>query len=177
MGVCAGVDGVYDGSKATLDKSKVTGIIRENEIGMLIGFAEVALDVLSGLCTVGLRYRLQVSGQDRSTSSDIDSWRQTFRFYSGVPLTEIIKSEGMHNGFLQVLFAGAPAEMVYMLLNFGRFLGTITDIERLSSRLSPPSDSRFTRRLKRFLLKAAGQLCVLLHRIPRLDADIGANQA
>ena len=80
MGVCVGVDAdgqmrpVQDGGKASLDKSKIAGIIRENEIGMLIGFTEVALDFLSGLCTVtvGLRYRLQVSGQDQSTSRDIN---------------------------------------------------------------------------------------------------------
>ena len=86
MGVCVGVDAdgqmrpVQDGSKATLDKSKVAGIIRENEIGMLIGFTEVALDFLSGLCTVGLRYRLQVSGQDRSTSRDINLGRRRSAF-------------------------------------------------------------------------------------------------
>ena len=66
MGVCVGVDAdgqirpVHDGSLAALDKSKVTGIIRENEIGILIGLAEAALTDLAGMWTVGLRYRLQV---------------------------------------------------------------------------------------------------------------------
>ena len=66
VGVCVGVDAdghtrpVHDGSLAALEKSKVTRVIRENEIGMLVGFMEAALDDLTGMCTVGLRYRLQV---------------------------------------------------------------------------------------------------------------------
>ena len=66
MGVCVGVDAdgqirpVHDGSTAALDNSKVTSVIRENEIGILVGLAEVALDDLAGVCTTGLRYRLQV---------------------------------------------------------------------------------------------------------------------
>ena len=68
MGVCVGVDAdgqvrpVRDGSIAALDKSKVTGIIKENEIGMLFGFMEAALHDLARLCITGLRYRLQVCG-------------------------------------------------------------------------------------------------------------------
>lgn len=68
VGVCVGVDAngqirpVHDGSIAALDKSKVTGIIRENEIGMLVGSTEAALDDLAGMCTTGLRCRLQVCG-------------------------------------------------------------------------------------------------------------------
>ena len=74
----------------------------------------------------------------------------------------IIKSERMHNGFSQILFTGSPAEMAYMFLNAGRFVGTVTIVERLSSWLSPPSDSTFMRRLKRFLVENAGRLWVLL---------------
>lgn len=68
MGVCVGVDAdgqvrpVRDGSIVALEKSKVTGIIRENEIGMLVSFIEDALDDLARLCITGLRYRLQVCG-------------------------------------------------------------------------------------------------------------------
>lgn len=70
VGVCVGVDAdgqirpVHDGSIAALDKSKVTGVIRENEFGMLVGFMEAALDDLAGMCTVGLRYKLQVCGSE-----------------------------------------------------------------------------------------------------------------
>ena len=66
VGVCVGVDAdgqirpVHNGSRAALDNSRVTGIIRENEIGMLVGLTEAALDDLAGACTAGLRYRLQV---------------------------------------------------------------------------------------------------------------------
>lgn len=66
MGVCVGVDDdgqirpVHGGSIAALDKSKVNGIITENEVGMLVGFTEGALDYLVAMCTLGLRYRLQV---------------------------------------------------------------------------------------------------------------------
>lgn len=67
VGVCVGVDAdgqvrpVHDnGSLAALDKSKVTGIIRENEIGVLIGLAEALLDDLASMWAIGLRFRLQV---------------------------------------------------------------------------------------------------------------------
>lgn len=73
VGVCVGVDAnghrraVHDGSIPALDKSKVAGIIRENEMGMLVGFTEAALDDLAGMGTTGLRYRLQVCELQRST--------------------------------------------------------------------------------------------------------------
>ena len=88
-----------------------------------------------------------------------------------------MKSERMHNGFLRILFAGSPAEMAYMLLNIGRFLGTTALIERPSTWRSPPSDSKSARRWRRFILKNMGRLWVLLHQIPRLDTDLGAHQA
>ena len=67
VGVCVGVDAdgqvrpVHDDvSLAALDKSKVTGIIKENEIGVLIGLAEALLDDLVSMWAIGLRFRLQV---------------------------------------------------------------------------------------------------------------------
>ena len=67
VGVCVGVDAdgqirpVHDdGSLAALDKSKVTAVIRENEIGVLIGLAEALLDDLASMWAIGLRFRLQV---------------------------------------------------------------------------------------------------------------------
>ena len=68
VGVCVGVDAdgqtrpVHDSIKAALDKPKVAGIIRENEIGMLVGFNKAALDKLTGIGITGLRCRLQVCG-------------------------------------------------------------------------------------------------------------------
>ena len=68
VGVCVGVDAdgqirpVHDGSQAALDKSKVIGVIRENEIGILVALAEGIFDYLAGLWIVGLRYRLEVRG-------------------------------------------------------------------------------------------------------------------
>lgn len=147
MGVCVGVDAdgqirpVHNGSRAALDNSRVTGIIRENEIGMLVGLTEAALDDLAGACTAGLRYRLQ-----------------TFRLYSGVPLTAIVKSEWIKSGFLKGLFAGGPAATPYYFLNAGRFLGMNMLIETLASQLEIPFDCGFTREIKWFLLKNAGRL-------------------
>ncbi|CAD6590079.1 MAG: hypothetical protein ASARMPREDX12_004181 [Alectoria sarmentosa] len=147
VGVCVGVDAdgqirpVYDGSIVALDKSKVTGIIRENEIGLLIGFTEAALDDLARMSTTGLRYRLQ-----------------TFRFYSGIPLTAIINAEWTNLGFLKGLFAGGPADMAYVFLNAGRFFGMNMLIERVAGWLGIPFDSEFTREIRRSLLKNAGRL-------------------
>ncbi|CAF9915683.1 hypothetical protein IMSHALPRED_002673 [Imshaugia aleurites] len=147
VGVCVGVDAdgqirpVHDGSTAALDQSKISGVIRENEIGMLVGFTEEALDELAGMCTTGLRNRIQ-----------------TFRFYSGVPLTAIIKSEWIHLGFLRGLFAGGPADTAYIVLNAGRFLGMNMLMERLASGLGISFDSGFTRDINWFVLKNSGRL-------------------
>ncbi|KAF6227240.1 hypothetical protein HO133_008682 [Letharia lupina] len=147
VGVCVGVDAdgqirpVHDGSIVALDKSKVTGVIRENEIGMLVGFTEAAVDNLAGMCTTGLRYRLQ-----------------TFRFYSEVPLTAIIKSEWLTLGFFKGLFAGSAADTVYIFLNAGRILGMNMLIERLASQLDIPFDSFITRKITWFVLKNARRL-------------------
>ena len=68
VGVCVGVDAdgeirpIPDGSTSALDKVKIAGVIRENEIGMLVGFIESTLDVLAGVYTLGLRCRIQVCG-------------------------------------------------------------------------------------------------------------------
>ena len=68
VGVCVGVDAegelrpIPDGSTSVLDKVKIAGVIRENEIGMLVGFMESTLDVLAGVYTLGLRCRIQVCG-------------------------------------------------------------------------------------------------------------------
>ena len=73
VGVCVGVDTdgqirpVHDGRTAALDQSKITSVIRENEIGLLVGFAEAALHDLAGMCITGLRYRIQVRGRKRRT--------------------------------------------------------------------------------------------------------------
>lgn len=147
MGVCVGIDAdgqirpIHDGSIVTLDKTKVTGVIRENEMGMLIGFTDAALDNLAGMCTTGLRDRLQ-----------------TFRFYSGTPLTTIIKSEWTNSGVLKALFAGGPAETAYVFLNAGRLFGMSMLIERLTGRLDILCDSGFSRDLGWFLLKNSGRL-------------------
>ena len=68
MGVCVGVDAdgelrpIPDGSTSALDKVKIAGVVKENEIGMLVGFSESTLDVLAGVYTTGLRCRIQVGG-------------------------------------------------------------------------------------------------------------------
>ena len=68
VGVCVGVDAdgdlrpIPDDSTSVLDKVKIAGVIRENEIGMLVGFIESTLDVLAGVYTLGLRCRIQVCG-------------------------------------------------------------------------------------------------------------------
>ena len=66
MGVCVGVDAdgqirpVQDGNIPALDQDTVTGVIRENEVGMLVNFTEAFIDDLTAVCIIGLRYRLQV---------------------------------------------------------------------------------------------------------------------
>ena len=66
MGVCVGVDAdgelrpIPDGSTSALDKVKIAGVIRENEIGMLVSAIESTLDVLAGVYILGLKCRIQV---------------------------------------------------------------------------------------------------------------------
>ena len=77
--MCVGVDAdghvrtVHDGGTAAQDKTTVTGIIRENETGMLVGVAEAALDDLTGMGAVGLRQRIQVCQPKEDSAAD-DGW-------------------------------------------------------------------------------------------------------
>lgn len=146
VGVCVGVDAdgelrpIPDGSTSALDKVKIAGVIRENEIGMLVGFIESILDVLIGVYTIGLRCRIQ-----------------TFRFYRPATLTTIIKSEWIMSGFLKGLFAGVPADIAYSLLEVGQYLGMDMLLNTLATRLGN-SDTEFPRQTEWSLLKIAGRL-------------------
>lgn len=64
----------------------------------------------------------------------------------------------MKFGVLKSLFAGNPANLAYFFLSVGRHLGMNMVVERLASRLGPPSDSGFMRDTKSFLLENAGRL-------------------
>ena len=70
----------------------------------------------------------------------------------------IIKLEWMSFGHLKFLFTGCSADTAYLLLNTARFLAVRVGIERIASRLRPPSDSGFMQGIKWFLLKNAGRL-------------------
>ena len=48
--------------KSILDKTAVEAVVQENEIGLLVGSAGISLLYLCNMCTIGLKYRLQVSG-------------------------------------------------------------------------------------------------------------------
>ncbi|KAL2040070.1 hypothetical protein N7G274_006973 [Stereocaulon virgatum] len=103
VGVCVGVnaDGqpiqsqLEDLRNHVLDKSQIDAVVRENDIGLLVSSADNTL-VLASLYAVGFRRRLQ-----------------TFRFYSGVPLTHIVRTEWDQFGLLRLFFAGRPASLTY----------------------------------------------------------------
>ncbi|MCJ1261404.1 hypothetical protein MMC22_001268 [Lobaria immixta] len=86
-----------------IDKAKVTDVRRENEIGLLIAAADLGLFCLANACLLGLRHRMQA-----------------FRFYTGVPVLEILKTEWKHLGPSQFLFSGVPASLAFLVLDFGR---------------------------------------------------------
>lgn len=48
--------------KFTLDKSALEAVVRENEVGLLVGSADISLLYLCNMCTIGLKHRLQASG-------------------------------------------------------------------------------------------------------------------
>ena len=48
--------------KPKLDKSAVDAVVRENEVGLLVGSADISLLYLCNMCTIGLKHRLQASG-------------------------------------------------------------------------------------------------------------------
>ena len=47
--------------KPILDKSAVDAVVRENEVGLLVGSADISLLYLCNMCTIGLKHRLQAS--------------------------------------------------------------------------------------------------------------------
>ena len=70
VGICVGVQAegqpiksrLDSQRKATLEKSAVDAVVRENEVGLLVMSADTSLMYLSNVCTSGLRHRLQASG-------------------------------------------------------------------------------------------------------------------
>ena len=48
--------------KPILDKSVVEAVVRENEVGLLVGSADLSFLYLCNMCTIGLKHRLQASG-------------------------------------------------------------------------------------------------------------------
>ncbi len=70
VGICAGVQTegqpiksqLDSQRKPTLDKAAVDAVVRENEVGLLVGSADISLLYLSNMCTIGLKHRLQASG-------------------------------------------------------------------------------------------------------------------
>lgn len=67
VGVCVGIntDGhkisMNDRGRPTFDRAKLDAIVRENELGLLVDSADMALLSLASMSTAGLRHRLQVS--------------------------------------------------------------------------------------------------------------------
>ena len=48
--------------KPILDKSVVEAVVRENEVGLLVGSADISFLYLCNRCATGLKHRLQASG-------------------------------------------------------------------------------------------------------------------
>lgn len=67
VGVCVGIntDGqkisMNDRGRPTFDRARLDAIVRENELGLLVDSADMALLSLANMSTAGFRHRLQVS--------------------------------------------------------------------------------------------------------------------
>ncbi|MCJ1464363.1 hypothetical protein MMC07_002976 [Pseudocyphellaria aurata] len=90
-----------------MDDAKVKAVRRENEIGLLIAAADLGLFCLANSCLLGLRHRMQVG-------------EKVPRFYTGVPVVEILKIDWKHLGPSQFLFGGTPASLAFLILDLGR---------------------------------------------------------
>ncbi|KAL6716420.1 hypothetical protein ACLMJK_005987 [Lecanora helva] len=98
VGVCVGTNAddyrleLGDQSKSALDKTKIDDVVNENLCGFILNFSEDVLSLLASITAEGLRCRIQ-----------------TFRFYSMIPMVEILRSEQGHLGITSCIFKGMPA--------------------------------------------------------------------
>ena len=159
VGICAGVQAegqpiksqLDSQRKPTLDRSAVDAVVRENEVGLLVGSADMTLLYLSNMYTIGLRHRLQASGPPPELVAVSSYWFQAYRFYSGNPLTRIFKAEWKHFGIMKFLFAGAPAGLTYIFLDMFSLWAIEEFIQLIARRLLRWSDPRIHKTLKRLL--------------------------
>ncbi|KAI9871875.1 MAG: hypothetical protein M1830_002347 [Pleopsidium flavum] len=125
VGICVGVheDGRPADAPFTLgraskrDAARIESVRKENEIGLLMSAASHGIFFLSHWWIVGVNNRIQ-----------------TFSFYSGIPLTQVLKIECEQFGLFKLLFAGCPAFMVQLLLAAIRELVKHYDFESRSLR-------------------------------------------
>ena len=137
--------------KPALEKSAVNAVVRENEVGLLVLSTDKSLLYLSNMCTGGLRHRLQVSGPSQEFVAVRSHYFQAYRFYSGIPLTQILKAEWKHFGITKFLFAGAPAGLTYLILETFLLWASEELIVIITRRILRFSDSRNRKTLERRL--------------------------
>lgn len=88
------------------DPAEIQAVRSENEIGGLILAGDQDLSLLTYICLVGVRQRLQVSQCSAKYARLINRSAQTFHLYAGASLWEVLEFEWIHFGLKKMLFAG-----------------------------------------------------------------------
>lgn len=104
------------------DRRKVEDVAFENSLGIFTSAADWGLWWLCMYWPSALRQRIQVRvAPTKSVKHGISDAHifKTFAFYSGTPVTRIIRTEWKVKGSSAFLFAGSTASFLFALLDVG----------------------------------------------------------
>ncbi|KAH0556484.1 hypothetical protein GP486_005617 [Trichoglossum hirsutum] len=105
VGVCYGIaaDRGSALSRSKSERDNLESVMRENEVGLFIGAADLGVLFLGNWWLDGIRHRVQV-----------------FKSFSDVSFNEMFWIQRKRYGLGAMLFAGMPAHIAFMVLNAGR---------------------------------------------------------
>ena len=156
VGVCVYVDenGKVVASSEEVDRSasgravETLTVIQENETGLLLETVDALLCTMSPARFItSLRQRIQVNPREPQIVPCLLTQKQTFTFYSGVPLRAVINLEMTRSPDL--LFAGTFASVLYECLDAlsaaAIEVWRDTLLEELGNKANPTAGQRWMR--------------------------------
>ncbi|KAI9781391.1 MAG: hypothetical protein M1839_005985 [Geoglossum umbratile] len=106
VGVCYGIATGDKGSahnRAKSERDRLESVMRENEVGLFIGAADLGVLFLANWWLDGIRHRIQV-----------------FKTFSDISFSEMFWIQRKHYGLRTILFAGMPAHIAFTAVNAAR---------------------------------------------------------
>ncbi|KAI9766517.1 MAG: hypothetical protein M1840_006474 [Geoglossum simile] len=130
VGVCYGIaagDKASAHNRTKSERGRLESVMRENEVGLFIGAADLGVLFLANWWLDGIRHRVQV-----------------FKTFSDVSFSEMFWIQQKHYGLRTMLFAGMPAHIAFTSLNATRdfIQARLINYFYFSNSLNPDAERR-----------------------------------